>query len=87
MWSQTDDADPGPDDVTDSTQGPGAEVTGLVGVYHADGSWHGELAYLLGRLSSRVHCALCDITHGLLRRRRAFDACAATSGGLRPPPR
>ena len=32
----------GPDDVTDLTQQPGAEITGLVGVYHANGSWHGE---------------------------------------------
>ena len=60
--------------MTDPTHGPGAEVTGLVGVYHANGSWHGELAYLLGRLSGRAHCALCDITHGLLRQHGAFDA-------------
>ena len=31
-----------PDDVTDLTQQPGAEITGLVGVYHANRSWHGE---------------------------------------------
>ena len=27
---------------------------------------------------ARAHCPLCDITHGVLGRRRAFDACEAT---------
>jgi hypothetical protein len=45
----------------------------LVGVYNADGSLRGELAYLLGRARGTAHCALCDITHGRLRRRRDFD--------------
>jgi hypothetical protein len=57
--------------------GPGAVITGLVGVYHANGSGRGELAYLAGKLTGRAHCALCDITHGPLGRRRSFDACAA----------
>jgi hypothetical protein len=56
----------------------GAEIHELIGVYHANGSWRGELAYVLGKLSGRAHCALCYITHGALRRRRAFDACVAT---------
>ncbi len=55
----------------------GAVITGLVGVYHANGSWRGELAYLAGKLAGRTHCALCDITHGPLGRRRSFDTCAA----------
>lgn len=54
-----------------------AVITGLVGVYHANGSWRGELAYLAGKLTGHAHCALCDITHGPLGRRRSFDACAA----------
>jgi hypothetical protein len=56
---------------------PGAVITKLVGVYHANGSWRGELVYLAGRLTGRAHCALCDITHGPLGRRRSFDTCAA----------
>jgi hypothetical protein len=49
----------------------------LVGVYNADGSLRGELAYLFGRARGTAHCALCDITHGRLRRRSDFDeACA-----------
>ena len=49
----------------------------LVGVYNADGSFRGELAYLVGRARGTAHCGLCDITHGRLRRRPGFDeACA-----------
>ena len=52
-------------------------IQGLVGVYHANGSVRGELAYLVRKLTGRGHCALCDITHGVLRRRPSFDACVA----------
>jgi uncharacterized cupin superfamily protein len=45
----------------------------LVGIYDADGTVRGELAYLLGRARGTAHCALCDITHGRLRRRADFD--------------
>lgn len=63
--------------MTDQVEPRGAEISQLIGVYHANGSWRGELAYLLGKLSGRAHCGLCDITHGVLRR-RSFDACVAT---------
>jgi hypothetical protein len=53
-------------------------IDGLVGVYHANGSRRGELASLVAKLTGQAHCALCDITHGLLQRRRSFDACMAT---------
>lgn len=46
----------------------------LVGIYDADGTIRGELAYLIGRARGTAHCALCDITHGRLRRRADFDA-------------
>jgi hypothetical protein len=42
----------------------------LTGVYNARGTVAGELAYLLGKLSGRSHCGLCDITHGLRLRER-----------------
>jgi hypothetical protein len=48
----------------------------LVGVYDADGTVRGELAYLLGRARGTAHCALCDITHGRLRRRADYDAAS-----------
>ena len=41
--------------------------TRLIGVYDANGSVPGEIAYWVGaRLGSR-HCALCEITHGTFR--------------------
>ena len=48
----------------------------LVGIYNADGSLRGELAYALGRVTGRAHCALCDITHGTFRPRPRFTELA-----------
>jgi hypothetical protein len=47
-----------------------ATVRKLTGVYNARGTLTGELAYVLGKLSGRAHCGLCDITHGLRLRER-----------------
>ncbi len=47
----------------------------LVGVYNADHTLRGELAYLVGSRFGRAHCALCDITHGAVRERRDWKAC------------
>jgi hypothetical protein len=33
----------------------------LIGVYAADGTVTGELAYFVGARLGRAHCALCDI--------------------------
>jgi hypothetical protein len=55
-------------------------VTELIGVYHANGSWRGELAYVVKKAAGRGHCSLCDITHGTLRRRSSFDAACTTLG-------
>jgi hypothetical protein len=52
----------------------------LVGVYDADGTLLGELAYVVGHLLGRRSCALCDITHGGVKRRPEFDETAATLG-------
>jgi len=55
----------------------------LVGIYNADGSLRGELQYVLGRARGTAHCALCETTHGKIRRRRDFDrACAALDAPL-----
>ena len=51
------------------------EVDRLVGVYDADGSLRGELAYWVGARFGRAHCALCDITHGTFRERADWRAC------------
>ncbi len=52
----------------------------LVGVYQGNGSLIGELRFVLGKLRGTAHCALCDITHGVLWEKAAFKACKATLG-------
>jgi hypothetical protein len=49
-------------------------VIELVGVYHADGGVWGEARYVFGKLLGTTHCALCDITHGHVRRKPEWDA-------------
>lgn len=49
----------------------------LVGVYNANGTVSGELAYFIGARLGRTHCALCDITHGLVRERSTWKAFRA----------
>jgi len=49
----------------------------LVGVYNAEGTVRGELAYWVGARLGRAHCALCDITHGRVRERSDWQACRA----------
>lgn len=48
----------------------------IVGVYNADGTLRGELAYLVGKMRGTVHCGLCDITHSAVRRRSEWLDCA-----------
>lgn len=49
-------------------------VRRLIGVYDADSSVRGELSYFIGARLGRAHCALCDITHGLVRERAAWKS-------------
>jgi len=55
-------------------------VTRLVGVYDADGGLLGEAAYVWGKVRGTRHCALCDITHGRVRRRPEWDRMVADLG-------
>jgi len=55
-------------------------AVGLVGIYHANGSLRGELAYAVGRLLGTAHCALCDITHSVVRRKPEWDAMVTRLG-------
>jgi len=48
-----------------------AQRVRIVGVYHADSSFMGELRYGLGMLRG-VHCSLCEISHGGMRMKEAF---------------
>ena len=50
-------------------------ITGLVGVYDAEGSLRGELTYWVGARLGRAHCALCDITHSTFRERDSWRRC------------
>lgn len=54
---------------------PTATIRRLVGVYNANGSLAGDLAYFVGARLGRAHCALCDITHGLAREKPEWKTC------------
>lgn len=49
-------------------------------VYDADGGLVGEARYVVGHLLGRTECALCDITHGPVRRKADFDALVEQLG-------
>lgn len=49
----------------------------LVGVYDADSTLRGELAYWVGARLGRRHCSLCEITHGSVRQRPEWKSCQA----------
>ena len=49
----------------------------LVGVYNAEGTLRGEIAYWIGARLGRAHCALCSITHGSVRERSDWKVCRA----------
>ena len=59
------------------TASPLNAIVRLVGVYDADSTLRGELAYWIGARLGRRHCSLCDITHGSVRTRPAWKACVA----------
>ena len=50
-------------------------INRLVGVYNADGTLRGELAYWVGKRLGNAHCGLCDITHGSVRERPDWQRC------------
>lgn len=52
-------------------------IVRFVGVYDADHTLRGELAYVVGKRLGRAHCALCDITHGTFRERADWKQCRA----------
>jgi hypothetical protein len=52
-------------------------IVRLVGVYDADSTLRGELAYWVGARLGRRHCALCEITHGSVRQRPQWKTCQA----------
>ncbi len=67
------------DAVAMSSSDPAAtqRIVRLVGVYDADSTVRGELAYWVGARLGRRHCSLCEITHGSVRQRPEWKACQA----------
>jgi len=53
-------------------------IVRCLGVYDADGGLAGELRSFVGHLLGIAECALCDITHSPVRRKRSWDAMVAT---------
>jgi hypothetical protein len=58
---------PAPRDAGDSL------VVSYTGIYNADGGLVGEARYVIGHLFGTAECALCDITHSPVRRKREWD--------------
>jgi len=54
-----------------------AEITSLVGVYAADGTLTGEVAYWVGARLGLTSCSLCKITHGSVREKSEWRECRA----------
>ncbi len=59
---------------------PTSSVVELIGVYHADGGLVGEGKYIIGKMLGTAHCALCDITHSPVRRKREWNRMVAGLG-------
>ncbi len=55
----------------------GTVIRRLVGVYDADHTLTGEVAYWVGARLGRRHCSLCDITHGLFSEKAEWKSCKA----------
>ena len=58
--------------------GDPGRVVRLIGVYDADHTLRGELAYWVGARLGRAHCALCDVTHGAVRAKRDWQRYRAS---------
>ena len=51
-----------------------------IGVYNADASVWGEVSYWFGARIGVRHCSLCDVTHGLFRKRADWVQCTESLG-------
>jgi hypothetical protein len=60
--------------MTDPETSP-TRIMRLVGVYDADGTLRGEVAYWVGARLGRRHCSLCEVTHGVFRKRSEWTTC------------
>ncbi len=51
------------------------KVSRLIGVYDANGTLRGEVAYWIGARLGRRHCALCEVTHGTFTAKKSWTRC------------
>lgn len=51
------------------------KITRLIGVYDANGTLRGEIAYWIGARLGRRHCSLCEVTHGLFTAKGEWKRC------------
>lgn len=51
------------------------KITRLIGVYDANGTWRGEVAYWIGARLGRRHCSLCEVTHGVFTAKGEWRRC------------
>jgi hypothetical protein len=63
--------------MSSSDAAPTHRIVRLVGVYDADSTLRGELAYWVGARLGRRHCSLCEISHGSVRARPEWKSCQA----------
>jgi len=55
-----------------------ATIERLIGVYDADGTLRGEVAYWIGARLGRRHCSLCDVTHGTFTEKSTWKRCRSS---------
>jgi hypothetical protein len=55
-----------------------ATINRLIGVYDADGTLRGEVAYWIGARLGHRHCSLCDVTHGSFTEKSAWKRCRSS---------
>lgn len=55
-----------------------SRITRLIGVYDADGTLRGEVAYWIGARLGRRHCSLCDVTHGIFTEKNQWRSCRSS---------
>lgn len=56
----------------------GSPVIEFIGIYDADATLRGEIAYWIGARLGVRHCTLCDITHGMFTQKAEWKRCRGT---------
>ena len=51
------------------------KIVRLIGVYDANGTLRGEIAYWIEARLGRRHCSLCEVTHGLFTVKEEWKRC------------